>query len=65
MNVLICYYNVDNLNHTQKDTELEIMRNNLEDMVKGEDDVRVLVVPVRNQETKIENIFVSSIDKLI
>lgn len=65
MNLVICYYNVDKLTGTQKDTELETMRNALEDMVKGENDIHVLVIPVREQKTKIENVYVSNIDDLI
>ena len=65
MNLVICYYNVDKLTGTQKDTELKTMRQALEDIVEGEDGVHVLVIPVREQETKIENVYVPNIDNLI
>ena len=63
--LLICYYNVDKLSLKQKDFELENMRKSLEKIIKDEDDAHLLVIPVREQETKIETIYIANIDKLI
>lgn len=64
MNLLICYYNVDKLTTTMIDNELGRMESKLKELAEA--GTKVIVVPVRNQKTKIETIYIPvSIDKLL
>lgn len=52
--ILVCYLNIDGYNTNQASDILLTFTNHLHELFPDEKDLKILVVPVRDQQSKVE-----------
>ena len=52
--ILVCYLNIDGYDNKNAHDALQSLSNHLHELFHGENDLKILVVPVRDQQTKVE-----------
>ena len=52
--ILVCYINIDGCNTNQASNTLLTFTNHLHELFPDEKDLKILVVPVRGQQSKVE-----------